>query len=314
MLIIRLTHLVLLLIVLIGCAPTPEEQVETRLIKRAKVTVKQDILKDYPGTYLLPNGASFKVSLEKNQLLAGTPPYQLLPQTTREFVSNRSPAVIKFKRNEQGEVEQLNFQLAKRDLWVPKVETSGSVDPTQLVDAGGHKLRMLISGTKSPTVIIEDGFGSSIELRCELQAMLSKFCRVVTYDHAGTGGSEPGPQPRHGKQIARELRLALRNANIHPPFFLVGGSIGGDYLRIFAHEYPKDVLGIVMLDPTPDWEELNHWAKQHAPAASELLARMSQLGHQSGSRMMAFQEMGRQQEWAQLAITREQAKRAFHTC
>ena len=34
---------------------------------------------------------------------------------------------------------------------------------------------------------------------------------------AGTGKSEPGPLPRDAKQIARELHLALRNADLAPP-------------------------------------------------------------------------------------------------
>src|SRR5690606_32017720 len=125
--------------------------------------------------------------------------------------------------------------------------------------------RMLKIGQGSPAIILEDGFGNGLQIQASLQAALSEVSSVVAYDHAGTGGSDPGPEPRDAQQIARELRMALENAGVEPPFILVGGSIGGDYCRVFADLHPREVAGLVLLDPTPDWDELLRWAEVNAP-------------------------------------------------
>ncbi len=294
-----------------GCGPTVEEEASNRFIKSAKVTVNPGILNDYTGTYALPSGVLFKVSLEENQLMAGDPPYELLPQTTREFASNRIFAKIIFDRDDSDRVQQVNIQAAKQEMWAQRVDPASAKDPTQMVDAGGHRLRMLVSGTGGPTIIIEDGFGSSILMRSMLQAELSKFARVITYDHAGTGGSEAGPNPRHAGQIAGELRIALKNADIPTPYVMVGGSIGADYISVFAHKYPEDVAGLVWLDPTPDWEALHDWMKLNAPSRAKSFRKIYLHGISSIPDLMKHQELGRLAEWGAIEETREQARNSL---
>src|SRR6185436_13132917 len=81
-----------------------------------------------------------------------------------------------------------------------------------------------------------------------------------------------GPSPRHARQIATELHTALANAGLHPPYILVGQSLGGPYVRVFASMYPEDVTGIVLVDPTqPDACEpvadVKRWLAEHCPDA-----------------------------------------------
>lgn len=299
-----------LLTTLTGCGPSVEDDAATRFLKRANVSVSPEVLDDYAGVYRLPSGALFRVFRQEGRLLAGTPPIELLPQTTREFASNQSPATIVFDRDKDHRVHRLNFRLANRDLWVPRVDDN-AVDPTQKVDAGGHRLRMLITGRGSPTIVIEDGFGSSIEMRAELQAELSKLTRVVAYDHAGTGGSEAGQKPRDARQVAKELRAALHHAGLKPPFLLLGGSIGGDYMRVFAHEFPMETAGLVLLDPTPDWDALQEWMQANSPEQMASFQRMMGLADQAMMELMKHQEPGRSDEWAAIDATRAQARRAF---
>jgi len=52
--------------------------------------------------------------------------------------------------------------------------------------------------------------------------------------------------------IAEELRSALREARIAPPFVLVGWSLGGAFVRVFASMYPADVIGLVLVDPVQE--------------------------------------------------------------
>jgi pimeloyl-ACP methyl ester carboxylesterase len=73
--------------------------------------------------------------------------------------------------------------------------------------------------------------------------------RVCSYDRAGVGKSEAGPNPRDGNQIALELDLLLANAGETGPFVLVTWSVGGLYTPLYAVAHPEDVAGYVFIDP-----------------------------------------------------------------
>jgi pimeloyl-ACP methyl ester carboxylesterase len=51
--------------------------------------------------------------------------------------------------------------------------------------------------------------------------------------------------------MVRELRTLLRKAKIDPPYILVGHSLGGMNVRLFAIRYPDEVAGLVLVDATP---------------------------------------------------------------
>jgi pimeloyl-ACP methyl ester carboxylesterase len=131
------------------------------------------------------------------------------------------------------------------------------------VDAGGPSIRMLTTGNGEPTVVFESGSGSPLETWVRVQPEVSKFARTISYDRAGNGLSEKGPVPRDGATIASELHTALVNSRARPPYILVGHSLGGPYIRIFAGLYPQEVAGMVLVDPTQ--EELIEWAKARDP-------------------------------------------------
>ena len=135
----------------------------------------------------------------------------------------------------------------------------------QWVYAGGHPLRMYISGSGNPTVVFETGGspadGGPLEVWEKVQPAVSRFTRTVSYDRAGCGLSAPGPKPRDARQVARELHTALQNAHVPPPYLLVGHSFGGPLNRVFAAMYPDDVCGMVLVDPTQ--EEAIWWDRAH---------------------------------------------------
>ena len=41
----------------------------------------------------------------------------------------------------------------------------------------------------------------------------------------------------------------LTNSGLKPPYILVGNSIGGLNVRLFAFRYPREVAGLVLVDP-----------------------------------------------------------------
>jgi len=120
--------------------------------------------------------------------------------------------------------------------------------PGQLVDVGGYRLHINCVGTGSPTVIIEAGLGDWSTGWNFVQQGVAEATRVCTYDRAGWGWSEAGPLPRDAAQFAQELHTLLQNANIPGPYVMVGHSLGGFAVRVFAHEYASEVAGVVLVD------------------------------------------------------------------
>jgi pimeloyl-ACP methyl ester carboxylesterase len=57
--------------------------------------------------------------------------------------------------------------------------------------------------------------------------------------------------------MVKDWRQLLRKANIPPPYVLVGHSIGGFNVRLFAGQNPNEVLGMVLVDSSHP----NQWAR-----------------------------------------------------
>jgi pimeloyl-ACP methyl ester carboxylesterase len=121
--------------------------------------------------------------------------------------------------------------------------------PGQIVRlSDGRKLNIRCFGQGSPTVIFESGFSAWSSAWIKVQALLLPVTRSCAYDRAGSGFSDPGPLPRDGAAIARDLDQGLRAAHINGPFVLVGHSAGGLYERLFAARRRRDVVGLVFVD------------------------------------------------------------------
>lgn len=120
--------------------------------------------------------------------------------------------------------------------------------PGQMVDVNGFRLHLHCTGKGSPTVVIDNGLGNFSPDWHLVQAEVAKFTRVCTYDRAGYGWSDPGPPPRTGRQIVKELHTLLVNADIEGPYVLVGYSLGGMTACLYAYQYPDEVVGAVFVE------------------------------------------------------------------
>jgi len=121
----------------------------------------------------------------------------------------------------------------------------------QLVDIGSHRLQIHLEGEGTPTVVIDAGITDQLDRLRPLQERIARVTRVLTYNRAGYGQSEPGPLPRHSGREAEELRVLLEKASATGPYVLVGHSLGALNMQVFASKYPDDVAGMVLLDPPP---------------------------------------------------------------
>jgi pimeloyl-ACP methyl ester carboxylesterase len=120
--------------------------------------------------------------------------------------------------------------------------------PGQLVEMGGYTMHINCMGQGSPTVILEAGKGDFSLTWAYVQPEIAETTHVCSYDRAGYGWSEPSPYSRTASAEVEELHRLLVNANIQGPYVLVGHSLGGMLVRMYAHEYPDEVVGMVLVD------------------------------------------------------------------
>src|SRR3954467_9670061 len=126
----------------------------------------------------------------------------------------------------------------------PAAHVAGS----RLIDVdGGRQLYIRSVGSGGPTVILEPGLGESARAMARwLAPDVARTTTVVVYDRAGHGRSDA--EPARGADAARDLHVLLQRAHVPGPYVLAGHSLGGMFALSFAHRYPAEVGGIVLLD------------------------------------------------------------------
>jgi pimeloyl-ACP methyl ester carboxylesterase len=120
--------------------------------------------------------------------------------------------------------------------------------PGRLVDIGGLRLHLWCTGNGSPVVILDAGLGGASTGWGFVQPEVARFTRVCSYDRAGMGYSDPGPSPRTARRIASELAELLPRSGISGPVVLVGESIAGFNVRVFASDHAERAAGLVLVD------------------------------------------------------------------
>jgi pimeloyl-ACP methyl ester carboxylesterase len=140
-----------------------------------------------------------------------------------------------------------------------------------LVDIGdGRRIFLECHGAGRPTVVLEAGYRGSARVwsedlhqtwtsRTMVLAGIAAYTRACAYDRPGTiaplndgvrpSRSDPVPQPRTAAGIVGDLHALLHTAGVPAPFVLVGHSLGGLFVRLFASTYPGEVVGLVLVDP-----------------------------------------------------------------
>ena len=98
------------------------------------------------------------------------------------------------------------------------------------------------------TVVFENGSRATLAGWDKVLDAVSPDATVFAYNRPGYGQSEAARTPRDGATIVDELRSTLRQKGLAPPYVLVGHSLGGLYMQLFARRYPQEVKGIVLVD------------------------------------------------------------------
>jgi pimeloyl-ACP methyl ester carboxylesterase len=118
--------------------------------------------------------------------------------------------------------------------------------PGTRIDMGGYCLHSYCLGQGGPTVVIDHSLGG-VEGYLLIDE-IAKLTKVFIYDRAGYGWSDSSPERRSSQFIVDELDRLLLQANVEPPYILVGDSFGSYNMRLYAHRFPEKVVGLVLTD------------------------------------------------------------------
>jgi pimeloyl-ACP methyl ester carboxylesterase len=133
--------------------------------------------------------------------------------------------------------------------------------PQKLVRiAPDQRLNIYCTGTGSPTVVFDSGLGEKTSNWGLIQPAVAKHTRACSYDRAGLGFSDPPNRPSTSANMVDDLHRLLHAAGIRPKYILVGHSLGGMNIKLYAETYLSEVAGLVFVDPSHEDLGKGAWA------------------------------------------------------
>jgi pimeloyl-ACP methyl ester carboxylesterase len=122
--------------------------------------------------------------------------------------------------------------------------------PQRLVAVeGARRINLYCEGTGSPTVVFDAGAGENMMVWRHVQGRIATVTRACAYDRAGYGFSDSATRASDAKNTADDLHRLLSAAGIATPIVYVGHSAAGLYGALLVAEHPRDVAGVVLVDP-----------------------------------------------------------------
>jgi len=150
---------------------------------------------------------------------------------------------------------------------------------------GGRRIHYALSGGDGPAVVMEVGGGQPGTQDQGWRAFkdaLPPNWRLLSYDRAGLGRSDPANSPRSLADYASDLRAIVETLGLLEPIVVVASSVGGAIAVHFASTYRDSIAGLVLLDafhPSHNLRALllnNPIQYQGNNALSELMAEWQQ--------------------------------------
>jgi len=138
-----------------------------------------------------------------------------------------------------------------------------------VVKSGEGRYYVEQQGAGWPVVVFEAGMGEDHATWQDVQSDIARMTSTLTYDRAGLGQSAASGSPRTADQLAKELHTLLLTLKLTGPFILVGHSLGGYIITLFAHLFPDDTAGLVYVDSGFDEQRLKQAVTEEQWAARE---------------------------------------------
>ena len=173
----------------------------------------------------------------------------------------------------------IRFRFAMAVLLVGLLAGCAALPATDSARIDDRQIEYAQLGHGSPVVVFENGLGAYMHSWSAVFPEIGKQTTVFAYNRPGYGDSEPVSSPRDGAHVVDELRALLRSRNLVPPYVLVGHSLGGLYMQLFARKYPEEVAGLVLVDSTHPTQMDGAGAIDHQPWWMRFLVGVFLTGH-----------------------------------
>lgn len=135
---------------------------------------------------------------------------------------------------------------------------------TETID--GRQVEFIVARHPGPTVVFENGLGGKLDGWAQVWPEVAKASSALAYNRPGYGRSDAVDTPRDGDHVVAELRTLLKSQRLQPPYVLVGHSLGGLYMQLFARLHPEEVRALVLVDSTHPEQLRGQGSRDHWPA------------------------------------------------
>jgi pimeloyl-ACP methyl ester carboxylesterase len=141
---------------------------------------------------------------------------------------------------------------------------------------GTTTIEYVSSGMTSPSIVLVNGAGGPLDGWSRVYGPLLKYGTVTAHNRAGIGRSSRPTEPQTGALVVGMLRDLLAEIGAEPPHILVGHSLGGLHVNLFARLVPEEVAGVVFLEAAhPDDRRM----ADHQPGWLRALNRVLGIGN-----------------------------------
>lgn len=130
----------------------------------------------------------------------------------------------------------------------------------------GRRVEALVARHPGSTVVFENGLGGTLDWWAKVWPEVAKDHAALAYNRAGYGRSDVPTAPRAGEQVVAELRALLKAQQLAPPYVLVGHSLGGLYMQLYARQHPEEVQALILVDSTHPEQLRGKGAQSQWPA------------------------------------------------
>ena len=105
------------------------------------------------------------------------------------------------------------------------------------------------------------------------------------------GWSDPGPKPRDSTAIVGDLEKLIAASGEKGPFILMGHSMAGLHMRLFAGRNPEKVAGLVLIEATTP-EQVDNPGSQKFLAAFTGISRLAAVSATLGTTTPLYWKAG----------------------
>jgi len=155
---------------------------------------------------------------------------------------------------------------------------AAQLPPDRYIKVGDINTRYWTAGDKGSTVVLVHGLGGFIENWVYNINALAEQHRVYTVDLVGFGRSDKTPLTRDMNVLVKFINDFMKIQNIEKAS-LIGNSLGGGLVLLFALDFPEKVAKLVLVDNAGMGRDvISDFKLCSLPVLGELLTRPSLKG------------------------------------